>query len=109
MLVALDWASDVAREIVVVVPEGRGVFAPGARSMLDVLQRTFLPNAVVVVASEAGLNGALGEGVPWVRDKVLREGRVTAYVCERGTCELPTTDPMVFARQLSEVRPYPYP
>jgi hypothetical protein len=107
MLLALDWATDSAREIVVVVPEGRGALVASARPLLDVLQRRFIPNAVVAVATEADLDGALGRRVPWARQKVLRAGRATAYVCERGACKLPTSDPSVFARQLSEASPYP--
>ena len=38
--------------------------------------------------------------VPWLRGKKARDGQVTAYVCEEGICELPTTDPAVFSRQL---------
>jgi len=107
MLLALDWATDTAKEIVIVVPEGRGALATMARPLLDVLQRSFVPNAVIVVATEADLNGALGGRVPWARDKVLRAGRATAYVCERGACKLPTSDPSALAAQLAEARSYP--
>jgi uncharacterized protein YyaL (SSP411 family) len=107
MLLAVDWATDSPREIVVVIPEGRGALTASARPLLDVLQRSFVPNAVVVVTTEADLSGAVGQQVPWARDKVLRAGRATAYVCERGACKLPTSDPSVFAGQLAEARPYP--
>ncbi len=106
MLLALDWATDAAREIIVVVPEGRGALAPAARPLLDTLQRTFIPNAVVLVATEGDIEGDLGKAVGWARGKVLLAGRATAYVCERGTCKLPTGDPGVFASQLAEIRPY---
>ena len=43
---------------------------------------------------------ALIEMVPYAEGKVAREGRATAYVCERFVCQLPTTDPEVFAEQL---------
>ena len=107
MLLALDWASDSVKEIVIVVPEGRGALAPAARPLLDVFRRTFIPNSVLVVTTQADLSGGLGTTVPWARDKALRGGRATAYVCERGACKLPTSDPAVVAAQLSEARPYP--
>jgi uncharacterized protein YyaL (SSP411 family) len=107
MLHALDWTSDSVKEIVIVVPEGQGALAPTARPLLDLFRRTFIPNSVLVVATPADLRGGLGTTVPWARDKVLRGGRATAYVCERGACKLPTSDPAVFAAQLSEVKPYP--
>jgi hypothetical protein len=106
MLLGLDWATDAVKEIVVVVPEGRGAFAPAARPLLDALGRRFVPNAVLVVASEADLEGELGRRIPWGRGKRLHAGRARAYVCERGTCKAPTSDPAAFAAQLAEARPY---
>jgi uncharacterized protein YyaL (SSP411 family) len=106
MLLALDWATDVPKEIVVVVPEGEGALAPAARPLLDVLARTFVPNAVVVVGTMDAL-GALRRRVPWVEGKTTRPGIATAYVCERGACQLPTSDASVLARQLAEARAYP--
>ena len=107
MLIALDWATDSAKEVVIVVPSGAGMLAPGAKELSTVMGRTFLPNAAVVVATEQMIEGDLGQQVPWARDKKLRDGRATAYVCERGACKLPTTDPVVFAGQLAESSPYP--
>ncbi|MBM4374877.1 MAG: thioredoxin domain-containing protein [Deltaproteobacteria bacterium] len=104
MLLALDWVTARPQEIVVVVPEGRGALSSAARPLLDVLQHTFVPNAVVVVATEAELSGALGQRVPWTQGKVMRDGQATAYVCERGTCKLPTSEPESFARQLADAR-----
>ncbi len=106
MLHALDWATDAAKEIVIVVPEGRGAMTSSARPLLDVLQRRFVPNSVLVIATEADIEGELGRRLPWVREKRTRDGRATAYVCERGACQLPTSDPQTLARQLSESRPY---
>ncbi|HMI82957.1 MAG TPA: hypothetical protein VK550_02630, partial [Polyangiaceae bacterium] len=107
MLLALDWATDTVKEIVIVVPEGRGALAPSARPLLDTLQRTFIPNAVLVVATEADLAATVGRSVPWSRDKPLRAGTATAYVCNHGACKLPTSDPQVFAAQLAETNAYP--
>ncbi|HMJ52298.1 MAG TPA: thioredoxin domain-containing protein [Polyangiaceae bacterium] len=107
MLLALDWATDTVKEIVIVTPEGRGALAPSARPLLDVLQRTFAPNAVLVVATAADLAGTMARSIPWARDKPLRGGGATAYVCNRGACKLPTNDPKVFAAQLAETTAYP--
>ena len=106
MLLALDWATDAVKEIAIVVPDGRGALTASARPLLDVLARRFVPNAVLVVASMSQLNGELGKHLPWAQDKPLRRGAPTAYVCERGTCKLPTADPVVFAAQLAEARAY---
>ncbi|MFO0761051.1 MAG: hypothetical protein U0359_31525 [Byssovorax sp.] len=106
MLLALDWATDAVKEVVIVVPEGRGALSPAARPLLDVLARAFAPNLVLAVGTEADMQGALGQRLAWAADKRLRDGRATAYVCERGACKLPTNDPAVLAAQLAEARPY---
>jgi len=117
LLLALDWASDAPKELVLLVPEGQvpeghvpeghGALAPSARPLLDVLTRRFIPNSVLVVATEADVRGELGQRIPWLQDRKLQRGRATAYVCENGTCQLPTTEPAVLAAQLAQARPYP--
>jgi hypothetical protein len=101
MLIALDWASQPVKEIAIVVPNGGGAMAPEARTFLDSLAHRFVPNAVIAVATEADIAGALGARLPWLQGKVLQSGRATAYVCEHGSCQLPTTEPSVFAQQLT--------
>ncbi len=97
-LVALDWRADRVREVILVAPAGTDAYA-AARPLLAELRRTFLPNRILVVTDESRLD-ALAEVVPLVAGKRARGGEVTAYVCERGTCKLPTSDPAVFADQL---------
>jgi uncharacterized protein YyaL (SSP411 family) len=96
-LLALDWATDRAREIAIVRPAGAP--AESAAPFVELLRTTFLPNAVRAVASEDELP-ALSRVAPFVEGKVASEGRVTAYVCERGACQLPVHDAATFATQL---------
>ena len=96
MLLALDFASDVPKEIVIVTPHERDEAEP----FLAKLREVFLPNRVVVVVPEGPALDELASVVPLVSSKIARGGKVTAYVCERRTCELPTTDVDEFARQL---------
>jgi hypothetical protein len=60
---------------------------------------------VLAVAAEGEDLGAQSQLVPLLKSKVSRKGQATAYVCERGVCRLPTTDPDVFAQQLRKVKP----
>jgi hypothetical protein len=60
-----------------------------------------------VVASTAKELERIAKVVPAVESKVPRGGKATAYVCERGTCELPTSSPEIFSRQLAKVKPLP--
>jgi uncharacterized protein YyaL (SSP411 family) len=102
-LLALDWATDRPREIAIVLPRGAG--PERAAPLLDVLRGRFLPNVVRAVVSEDDV-AALAKVAPFVEDKVARDGAPTAYVCERGACQLPTHDPAAFAQQLADVQPY---
>ena len=101
LLIAVDFWTDMAKEVVIVAPEGRDQAAPFSA----VLGQTFLPNGVVSISSQAETEGPLGRVMPLVRQKVAQRDQVTAYVCEQQICELPTRDPAEFARQLGKVFP----
>ena len=97
MLLALDFWLDSPKEIIVVTAAGS---REDADPFLEVLRRTYLPNKVLSVVSQGQDVAAQAELIPLVKGKVARKGRATAYVCEKGVCQLPTTDPAVFAAQL---------
>ena len=101
MLLALDFQLDVPKEIVIVTPHLGAEVEP----MLAELRATFLPNRVLAVAAEGKDLAAQAKVVPLVEGKLSRKGQPTAYVCERRVCELPTTDPRVFAAQIRKVQP----
>jgi hypothetical protein len=97
MLRALDFHRDAAKEIVIVTVDGRGDAAP----FLDVLRETFLPNHVLMVVNDGeDLQRHLSR-IPLLEGKRAIRGETTAFVCEQGICDLPTSDPGVFARQIS--------
>ncbi|NOY90706.1 MAG: thioredoxin domain-containing protein [Deltaproteobacteria bacterium] len=99
MLVALDFYLDQAREIVLVRPrQGSDV------DLLRELRQTFLPNRVLLRLDTLELQ-AQASLLPILEGKRALSGRTTAYVCERGRCELPTSDPATFGQQLRRVRP----
>jgi len=106
LLLGLDWATDAPREVVVVLPDGQGATHPQARSLLAALRGVFAPNSLLVVSNARSLEGELGARIAWARGKRPRDGLPTAYVCERGRCELPTTSPEVLAEQLRAAAPY---
>ena len=62
---------------------------------------------MLVVVRAGTAQRALLPLVPLVEAKTVRDGLPTAYVCEHGTCKLPTTDPDVLARLLAETAPLP--
>lgn len=103
-LLALDFRTDTAREIAIVW-SGRSDAATAA-PLLAVLRRTFLPNKIIAAAAEGESVAALSAVAPFVAAKRALGGRSTAYVCQRGRCQLPTNDPAVLARQLTPAPAY---
>ncbi len=90
LLSALDFYLDTPLEVVVVAPAG-------PNPLLDVVRQTYLPNRALFRQA----SGAPAK-LPLLEAKVMRDGKPTAYVCEKGRCELPTSDPKVFAKQLEK-------
>jgi uncharacterized protein YyaL (SSP411 family) len=97
-LLALDYATDEPREIAIVLPHGGHL--RDAAPLAAVLRRTFIPNRALAAAAEDDLP-ALARLAPFAADKVAVDGRPTAYVCRRGRCELPVTEPDALAAQLA--------
>ena len=102
LLLALDYYYDVPREVAVVSQAEVDDEGP----LTSRLRATFVPNKVfcVLTESEAEVQQAK---VPWLEGKRSIKGKPTAYVCERGRCELPTSSPGVFQKQLDKRQPYP--
>jgi uncharacterized protein len=93
LLCALDFALGRPREIAIVGP----FEAEGTRALRRAVFGRYLPNRVV-----AGSSGASdGAAIPLLRDRPLRDGRPTAYVCEGYVCQAPVTTPEALEAQLT--------
>ena len=84
MLLAADFLLSEPREVVLVRPR-----AGSDTALLDVLRPRFAP-AQVLVRHEEGAPPA----TPLAQDRPAQEGKATAYVCVRGACQLPVTEPI---------------
>ena len=102
-LLAVDYYLDTPKEIVIVTPTSR----QDAEPLLAQLRVTFLPNRILTVVVEGEDLTAQMKLIPLLEGKFARDGQATAYVCENRVCDLPTTDPDIFARQIATVRPLP--
>jgi uncharacterized protein YyaL (SSP411 family) len=97
-LLALDFANDTPKEIVLVTTADRASLLP----LLRVLGATFVPNRVVIaIAADSPASGR----IPLTEGKVAIDGKPTAYVCEGRICDLPASDPAVFTAQILRARP----
>ncbi len=82
LLAALDYALDESKELALAGSPGDPALAEAARRFAESWQ----PNAVIATGPPDA------PGVPLLAGRRLIDGKVTAYVCERGACRLPTND-----------------
>ena len=102
LLVALDHYYDTPLEVAIVAPLGQDE----AASLAARLRETFVPNKAFAVLTDAEAAEQQAQ-VPWLEGKRAMGGKATAYVCERGRCDLPTPNPSVFHKQIDRRKPYP--
>ncbi len=74
--------------------------AADTAALLAVVRRGHRPWQVVSVAADPA-----SSAVPLMAGRTRLEGRATAYVCRRFTCQQPVTDPVGLASQIAGVRP----
>jgi uncharacterized protein YyaL (SSP411 family) len=96
---ALDNFLAPPKEIVIIEPKGQ----QGASHMLlDKLRRQYLPGRIIAVATEGNDLDSQTKIIPLIKQKSAIDAKPTAYVCENKTCQAPTNDPGIFARQIGE-------
>lgn len=97
MLLALKFYLAKPKEIVIVAHEDA---RKNAEPFLVTLRSEFLPFRVLAVATEGDDLRAQSSIILPMQSKIAQGGKVTAYVCERGVCKLPTTSPDEFVKQV---------
>jgi len=90
MLLALDFYLAEPREVVLVRPEGK---TDG--ELLDPVRTRFAPWQVLVRHQQGSPSAT-----PLADDRPPQKGLPTAYVCVKGACQLPVTDPQALAALL---------
>jgi uncharacterized protein YyaL (SSP411 family) len=90
MLLAVDFLLSEPREVVLVRPRGGD-----DAKLLETVRSRFSPSQVLV-RHEDGAEPA----TPLARDRPAKDGAPTAYVCVRGACQLPVTEPSQLAALL---------
>jgi uncharacterized protein YyaL (SSP411 family) len=98
-LLAVDFLAGPVREIVLALPAENPT---SARPFEKILREEFCPRKILLAGAPASAAWqALATHIPLLRDRTLRNGQATAYVCSQGQCDLPTSDPAQFLRQIS--------
>lgn len=103
MLTALDFRLDKPKEIIIVTPAGK---KGDAETLLVEFRKKYIPNRILVVSEEGSELEEHAKTVSLIKSKPARNGKTTAYVCEKGFCKLPTSDPTTFSTQIGTVEKY---
>lgn len=103
MLLALDYYHDAPKEIILIKPTPHTSPEP----FLQEIRKIYLPNKIILVTTQDQEQTQWSQVFPLVKKKKAISGKLTAYVCMRQVCELPTTDPAIFAQQLRKIQPLP--
>ncbi|MBI4308497.1 MAG: thioredoxin domain-containing protein [Chloroflexi bacterium] len=93
-LCALSFYLSTPKEIAIV----GGRDDPATRALVSAVHRSFLPHKVI--AGRAPEDERAATGIPLLEGRVTVNGRPTAYVCERNTCQTPVTGPDTLLQQL---------
>jgi uncharacterized protein YyaL (SSP411 family) len=100
MLLALDYLTDAPKEIVLLAPRRRAELS----GFLARLRKIYLPNRVLVQAVQGRDGEEAAHRLPLLSGRSTLKGKATAYVCVNRACQLPTTSPEEFERQLRLLR-----
>jgi uncharacterized protein YyaL (SSP411 family) len=101
MMLALDFFLDSPKEIVIVAPEGK---ADKAEPFLREFRKQFLPNRTLIVSAAGKELESHAAVVPVANGKFAIGEKTTAYVCEKGNCNLPARTPEIFSQQIKKVQ-----
>ncbi|MCJ7773001.1 MAG: thioredoxin domain-containing protein, partial [Desulfobacterales bacterium] len=103
MLVALDYFLDKSKEIIVVTPEAKD---KDLKNFMEAFRKEYIPNRILIAVSGGKDLERQAEIIPLLEGKAADKGKVTAFVCESGACDLPATDPEMFAKQIRKTNKY---
>ena len=73
---------------------------PKVNEFVSAVYRRFEPNAIIGLADPS--DGAIESLLPFLAERPMRGGEVTAYLCEHFACLPPVTDPAALTRLLEE-------
>ncbi|GAB4279296.1 MAG: thioredoxin domain-containing protein [Deferrisomatales bacterium] len=71
------------------------------RALVEVLRRTYAPEAVALLRPAGAAGAAVTQIAPFAAGMKPRGGRAAAYVCEGFSCRAPVTDPAALAAALA--------
>jgi uncharacterized protein YyaL (SSP411 family) len=98
MMVGVDFGVGPSYEIVIVgQPE-----SSDTQAMLKALREKFIPNKVILLRPAGKDSVSLAQLAEFTKEMNPLEGKATAYICLKGACQFPTTDPKKMLEHLKK-------
>jgi uncharacterized protein YyaL (SSP411 family) len=72
-----------------------------ALNFLDIINKNYLPFMVLILKDQKSIDEDIASLVPYVEHQEMKEGKVTAYICENFACKAPITSLNEFNQILS--------
>ncbi len=94
MLLGVEFNNAKTKEIILLTPKGQFDLVT---AFLDKIRKNYKPNKVISIVESGSKNL---KNFPILEGKMLIDNKVTAFVCERGICQLPTIDLETFSKQI---------
>ncbi len=88
LLSVLDFVFGPSYEVVIIGKRGE----KDTQLLINGLNKTFLPNKVVIFREDGGQQQVLDAIASYTKDYQSIGGKATVYVCQNYTCDLPVTD-----------------
>ena len=99
LLVAYQWSLGVPQEIIIAGNRGTA----DTQGFIDEVQSRFLPHKVVIFTDGSEIQKRLAHFLPIINNMNPSGGKVTAYICENFSCQLPITDIEILRQTLAKL------
>ena len=99
LLVAYQWSLGVPQEIIIAGNRGTA----DTQGFIDEVQSRFLPHKVVIFTDGSEIQKRLAHFLPIINNMNPSGGKVTAYICENFSCQLPITDIEILRQTLDRM------
>src|SRR5438067_3154327 len=91
---ALDFAISPTKELAIIGHPQQA----DTRALLEVVNSRYLPSSVLACAAHNDVKAI--EAIPLLADRLQKEGKATAYVCQNFACQAPVNTPEELRRML---------
>jgi uncharacterized protein YyaL (SSP411 family) len=99
LLAAADFLASAPVQLVILGDRD----AADTHALLQAASRHFLPNLTIILLDGSVSDEGFLTRMPFLSSASRLDGRATAYLCQHGACQLPTSDPETLSHSVNSV------